>query len=285
MTDSNHQSSSSLWKIPIILVGIFLLFVISDHWLEPPQKFIPSILPFLSGTTEYGSELTDTEIDPGMKRFLSRVHRLSGNFSQNEANNDATISYNKQVEDFRKDFNTSPDSVLKIAERVLESNAVSDFEKYLTVHILTRLPIEQTEELLKTEIERPLPVSGTGNEDGLAVIESMARKLAAIEAIANSDRDYLLDLIENPETRSAVRRAAVIAYINSDSAPAEAVLEIEPLLKKNDAYMLQEFLYPKSQEAVRLEFLPNEKMISKRNRQKTGNPTLDLAREFSEDRK
>ena len=276
MSQPQPTSVSSTKKILLIIVGIYGLFALSNRLFSSEET--NSITKKSSLDSNYGQELIDAGLPVHLAKLIRRLRKLGGIGTTWDEAGGAEGTYASRLEEFRKEALSLPDSLIDELTQILESKEggpISEYDRYLAIHLLTQLPADLAVPLLKEEVLRPLPAWPEKNDGEISLlIETiMARKFAAIESLTKSARDFVLDLIESPQTRSALKRVAVQALILTDIFPLNTVKEIKPLLKHSDYYMIAPFIQPKSQANYRAYFLGKTNRATKRHL--TGNPTID----------
>lgn len=207
-----------------------------------------------------GQALTEDEEDEEIDEMISILKDYGGMGNYRDRATTAKEDYDDIQLELEEKFEEDPQKVIKPIEEILALEAgEGETEKFLAIHALGKLPLEQTTPIIKKEIEKELPeLEGEGEYAEDLVIQAIARKMAGVEALVRSDPDYILDLIEDPDTNRAVKRAAVEAYIESDDNPEEATAEVKGLLTRQEEYMVKPFEDKVSQTTIKDFFLGGE---------------------------
>jgi len=278
MSEAEPISMSSTKKILLIILSIYGLFALSNRLFSSGEA--TSVTQGASLDSNYGQDLIDAGLPSNLAKLIRRLRKLGGISTTGDEAGRASVTYASRLEDMRKDVVSNPDTLMHGLTQVLaskEDGPISEYDRYLAVHLLTQLPADLAVPLLKEEVLRPLPDFPDNHQGEIALLIQtiMARKFAAVEALTHSARDFVLDLIEAPQTRSALKRVAVQALILSETSHLETIKEIEPLLKYTDSYMIAPFIQPKNQANDRTYFLGKTERAAKRRL--TGNPTIDAS--------
>ncbi|MBI2340811.1 MAG: hypothetical protein HYU99_10700 [Deltaproteobacteria bacterium] len=205
---------------------------------------IAACLYFLQ-TGKTGKITAGSSLEENDEEEMVGILRDYGGMGDYEASGySAKQDYESIQTELQEKFDEDPQKVIKPIEALLDREPGElETEKFLAIHALGKLPLEQGAPILKKEIEKELPDTGEGEgEEGTdVVIQALARKMAAVEALADHDPDYLLDLIEDPDTNRGVKRAAVEAYILTDDDRQAAVEEVRRLLSREEKSLLVPF--------------------------------------------
>lgn len=227
-----------------IVMGVTVVVLLVLGWLyynsynSHPAPMVSSSEP----ETQKGK--SQSPPDPAKEDMLLILQVMGGIHLPEDPNVTAKQAYDQAVDDVKALYQNNPDETILVLGDIL-TDPEDDLaaEKYLAVHALSQLPAEDTLDVLKDEVEKPLPEFSEEDAENMEAQELVARKLAAIRAIGKSDPEYLLDIVGDEEAAAPLKKEAIAGYLKEAKNKSQALANLRTLLPARD----QKFLAPFTQ--------------------------------------